>query len=155
MSKAKASWGVAAPPAYSMGGSNDCLPTSGGLAHLTTEAVGPAGVHREAFADPGECGWVDPRALERHLDADPALRKAAAAAIGELEGLEGRARDRVLAKALEKLGARVQAVFEEALLLEICERFERVRPLVARYALAKEAVRAISPDRLTINEDKK
>lgn len=143
----------AVAPAYDMARPNDGAPDRGMLAGLCLAGEkNKKGAPPWVFSAPGRDTWIDAELLEEMMDADPSLRRACKATLAslparprgkdpeQLAGHEARMR-----KAIRAIAGHVGRVFEEKMLVEIIQRFEPVKSMVAEYMLAKEAVRAARP----------
>lgn len=152
----KAQDGTSARPVFDMAAPNQGLPYRGRLRELCKgKTKGPHCATPSAFADPGHDAWLDAATLERFLAADSKIARSCRNALeaipppigSKASPAEIAKRDRLIAKAQRKVERGVDRIFNELMLVDIVERFDRVRPLVAQYMIARAAAKAAHPSR--------
>jgi hypothetical protein len=130
-------YGVPATPVYDMPAPNKALPVRGKLAELReVEGV------RTVFTDPDSPldTWMDPTMIETALETYAPLQQAVCRILQRLQK-KGAVPERTLEGMLGPVNDALDAAFSDVLLDELVSRWDRVKPLLARYVLAKEAFR--------------
>jgi hypothetical protein len=137
---------VSRRPGYNMAPPNEDLPLRGMLKDLCTAPRKPDSMPPWAFATTRYDNWIAPTVLEHALDADPELR-AVLARVLDAAGGKIEAGSTVETRALAAILPHIDRVFEEVVLADVLARFDRIRTLVAQYALTKQAIRVVFPTR--------
>ena len=90
---------------------------------------------------------VSPSWLALALDSDDAIKATAHRLLAKRNGKPIKNGSPAEARIERILIKHVTRIFEEVLLVEVLEKFEEIKPLIAQYVLAKEAARLGRPER--------